>query len=281
MLQGKKIGIVGLGLIGGSIEKRLLERQAELGISGIKTVSKSQKREYSIQDLGDCDLVFLCSPQSKIIEDLDEIAKIIAKPEPNDKKPFASSIITDVASTKAKIAQKAIDLGLTNFVPGHPMAGTEKEGYQASFPELFEGSKWVLTEKSERTKILEYLIRNVLKVAETVLLDPVSHDKFVASVSHLPMLLSFALLDLLDKEDSTADIVGPGFRGMTRLAQGNIEMSKEILAINRANIKDLWREYSKNIETLLDTPASLLGDELSRIKKLSDKFDAKKELEKV
>ncbi len=281
MLQGKKIGIVGLGLIGGSIEKRLIEKQAELGISEIKTVSKSQKREYSIRDLGDCDLVFLCSPQSKILEDIDEIAKTIAQHNADDKKPFATTLITDVASTKRKIETKAQELGLTNFIPGHPMAGTEHEGYQASFSELFENSNWILTEKSDRTKILEFLIKDIFKAKRIVTLDSETHDKFVAIISHLPLVLSFGLLDLIDNEPLAADIVGPGFKGMTRLAKGNVEMSKEILAINRANLKELWQEYSKNIEALLDTPASLLSDELGRIKKLSNLLETEKEFEKV
>lgn len=281
MLKGKKIGIVGLGLIGGSIEKRLIEKQAELGISEIKTVSKSQNREYNIRDLGDCDVVFLCSPQSKIIHDLDEIAKTIAQCNTDDKKPFATSIITDVASTKKKIVTKAQELGLTNFIPGHPMAGTEHEGYQASFPELFENSNWILAEKSKRTEILEFLIKDIFKAKRIVTLDSETHDKFVAIISHFPLILSFSLLDLIDNEPLAAEIVGPGFKGMTRLAKGNIEMSKEILTINRANLKELWKEYSKNIEALLDTPSSLLGDELARIKKLSNLLDVEKELEIV
>ena len=246
----------------------MLEKQAALGLSELKTVSKSQKRAYSIQDLGDCDLVFLCSPQSKIIEDLDEIAKTIAKHNADDKKPFATTLITDVASTKGKIAAKAEELGLTNFIPGHPMAGTEHEGYQASFPELFEASNWILAEKSDRTKPLEFLIKEILGAANIVNIDPETHDKFVAIVSHLPLLLSYGLQDLVDKQPLATEMIGPGYKGMTRLAKGNVAMSKEILAINKANIKELWQEYSKSVEALLDTPSSLLGDELTRIKKV-------------
>ena len=268
VLNGKKIGIVGLGLIGGSIEKCLLEKQAELGLSEVKTVSKSQKREYSIHDLADCDVIFLCSEQSKIIEDLDEIAKIIAKPSTDDKKPFANALITDVASTKKKISEKAKLLDLNNFIAGHPMAGTEHEGYAASFPTLFEGSTWILEEKSERTKLLEFIITNVLKAAEIVQLDVETHDRLVAVVSHLPMLLSFGLADLVKSYPAAEKIIGPGFKGMTRLAKGNVEMSKEILALNRQNIKELWQEYSNSISFLLDTPASLLQPELNKIKKL-------------
>ena len=152
---------------------------------------------------------------------------------------------------------------------------------KASFPELFEGSNWILAEKSERTKVLEFLIKDIFKSKRIVSLDSETHDKFVAIVSHLPLLLSFGLLDFIDNEPLAADIIGPGFKGMTRLAKGNVDMSKEILAINRANIKELWQEYSKNIEALLDTPASLLGDELAKIKKLSNSLDNEKELEKT
>lgn len=268
MLNGKKIGIVGLGLIGGSIEKCLLEKQAELGLSQVKTVSKSQKREYSIHDLADCDVIFLCSEQSKILGDLDEIAKTIAKSNSNAEKPFANALITDVASTKKKISDKAKELGLSNFIAGHPMAGTEHEGYAASFPELFHGSNWILEEKNEKTKLLEHLILKVLGAKEIVALDAETHDKLVAVVSHLPMLMSFALADLLKSYPVAEKIIGPGFRGMTRLAKGNVQMSKEILALNRQNVKDLWSEYSTHLNSLLDLPTSLLEPELAKIKKL-------------
>jgi len=270
VLQGKKIGIVGLGLIGGSIEKALIEKQSELGLAAVKTVSQSQKREYSIYDLADCDVIFLCAEQSKILEELDEIAKIIAKSNTDGKKPFANALITDVASTKKKVAEKARTLGLDNFVAGHPMAGTEHQGYDASFPSLFEGSTWILEERSDRTKLLEYTILNVLKAKELVTLDPDTHDKLVAVVSHVPMLLSFALADLLKSYPLAEKIVGPGIKGMMRLAKGNTLMSKEILALNKNNINLVWKDYLQSVETLLDTPASILEPELNKVKKIAE-----------
>ncbi len=264
MVNKLRIGIVGLGLIGGSIEKRLSGKHELL------TVSVSQNREHKLADLANADIVFLCGSQSNIIRELENIAKIIIQSGkegtiPEDQRAFAKTIITDVASTKVAVSNKAQELGLKNFIAGHPMAGTEHQGYEASFPELFEGAKWILEESNTRTENLEKIIREDLG-AELVVMDAETHDKSVAMTSHLPLVLSLSLADMVSNFSPATKVIGPGFKSMTRLAQGNANMGKEIISLNRKNIKDAWRIYKQEVESILNIYGEDLEEELTRIK---------------
>ncbi len=253
-----KIGIIGLGLIGGSIEKRLGLKPE---LYEVKAVSKSQNRAYTLEDLRDEDIVFICSPQSQVIKVLDQIAMLQAK----DKEAFAKTIITDVGSTKQRIFHEAELLGIRNFVAGHPMAGTENQGYEASFPELFEGAKWILDPSSGSHKILEDLIQVELgAVIEN--LDVSQHDKAVAITSHLPLVLSAALAKIGVDFLPAHKTIGPGFRGMARLARGNVAMGKEIISFNRSNIREFWLEFSAEVEALLAASEEDLEKDLQEIK---------------
>lgn len=262
-----KIGIVGLGLIGGSIEKRLLQEPDKFEVL---SVSVSQGREYSLEDLVDCDVVFLCGPQSSIPKQLEKIALIISRSSkegmvaPEDR-AFAKTLITDVGSTKVKITAKATELGLTNFIPGHPMAGTEHQGYEASFPELFETANWVLCEVNEQTKKLESLIKDTFK-ANLVILDPESHDRCVALVSHLPLILSLALSESVLSYPQAQKVIGPGFKSMTRLAKGNPELGREIIGLNKSKIQDSWDFFKEEVDRLLSIRGEALEFELVDIK---------------
>ncbi len=259
-----RIGIVGLGLIGGSIEKRLAGKYELL------CVSESQGREYKLEDLTNVDILFLCGSQSNIIKQLTNIAQIIIRSGAEGSieeayRAFSRTIITDVASTKVAVSNKAQELGLKNFIAGHPMAGTEHQGYEASFPELFQGAKWILEESSPRTETLEKLIREDLG-AETVVMDAETHDKSVAMTSHLPLVLSLSLADMVHNFYPATQVTGPGFKSMTRLAQGNANMGKEIISLNRKNIKDAWRIYKQEVESILNIYGDDLEQELTEIK---------------
>lgn len=263
MAEILKVGIVGLGLIGGSIEKALAQHPGEFEIL---TVSKSQQREYQLEDLVDVDILFLCGEQSEIPQQLDKIARMISQAQSQGTKlPFATTVITDVASTKLRIANRAQELGLGNFVAGHPMAGTEHKGYEASFPDLFKGATWVLAELNPKTAKLENLITQTLG-ARVVMMDPETHDRSVAVTSHLPLVLSLALADLANSLPQTKEVVGPGFKSMTRLAGGNVELGKEIISLNRQNIKEAWSLFKLEVDSLLEIYGPELENELGEIK---------------
>jgi prephenate dehydrogenase len=258
MPEKLKVGIVGLGLIGGSIEKRL---GLKPDLYEVKAVSVSQERLFTLADLKEEDIVFICSPQSKVRSVLDQIALMQSK----DENAFQRTIITDVASTKSKIKHEAELLGLKNFVAGHPMAGTEKQGYDAAFPELFEGAKWILDSSSGEYPILEKLIKEELG-AVIEYLDAEVHDQAVAVTSHLPLVLSVALAKLGIDFPVSKKTIGPGFKGMVRLAQGNVAMGKEIIDLNRHNIKEFWADYKAQVDALLDANEDDLEQELTKTK---------------
>jgi len=275
MAEKIKIGIVGLGLIGGSIEKRLQEKPDKYEIL---VVSNSQEQgldaagaRRALSDLAAVDILFLCSNQSEIIKQLQEIALIILRSSdegkvPEDKRAFAHTLITDVGSTKEHICAVAAELGLSNFIGGHPMAGTEHKGYEASFAGLFEACTWVLTESSERTELLEQVIKQDLGAANLVLLDAAAHDKSAATISHLPLVLSLGLANLLRQNPNAKAMIGPGFTGMTRLAKGNEQLGLEIIKANRKNIKELWANYKQEIDSLLSISQDSLAEEMGAIK---------------
>jgi len=272
MSSKTKIGIVGLGLIGGSIEKALLASGTDCEIL---TVSKSQSREHSLEDLVDVDILFLCGTQNEIPKQIEQIASMISKARATEQEhiPFSKTLITDVASTKTKIFKLAENLGLENFVAGHPMAGTEHKGYESSFPTLFQNATWVLSESNERTKLLESIITKDLG-AKIVVMDAETHDRGVALTSHLALVLSIALGDMVDSLPQVKQLIGPGFKSMTRLACGNAELGREIISLNRENIKEIWELYKQEVESLLEIYGSDLEKELELIKEKLNKLTA-------
>lgn len=270
-----KVGIVGLGLIGGSIEKYLKDSSNY----ELLCVSQSQNRAHTMENLGDCDIVFLCGSQKKIKDDLREIAIVNSKSGKGGKVPeaeraFAKTLITDVGSTKENICACAEEFGLKNFIGGHPMAGTEHSGYEASFPELFQGCNWILMHPSEEfcndnefTKKLDKLEKLItdLGTENIIKMDPQSHDEAVAAISHLSIVLSMGLASITKAYPQSQKVIGPSFKSMTRLANGNKELTKDLITINRENIKKVWQTYKDYIDSLLETSSKNLNEELELV----------------
>ncbi len=275
MSEKIKVGIVGLGLIGGSIEKRLAAKAEKFELY---VVSQSQDQglkangeRRTIADLADVDILFLCSAQTEIPKQLQEISLIILRSSeegtvPEDKRAFAHTIITDVASTKARICARAAELGLSNFVGGHPMAGTEQQGYEAAKADLFEGANWVLSQSREATELLEQVIKVDLGAAAVLVVDPETHDQCAAAISHVPLVLSLGLGNIIRDIPAAKQMIGPGFTGMARLAKGNETLGVEIINNNRGNIKEIWQLYKQHIDSLLEISGESLQDEIGAIK---------------
>jgi prephenate dehydrogenase len=147
------------------------------------------------------------------------------------------------------------------------MAGTEKQGFENAFPELFEACNWILTKSSPRTQHLEELIKD-LGTGKIVIMDPKTHDEAVAAISHIPLLLSLGLATLLEQVPRAREILGPSFKSMTRLAQGNEKLSQEIINLNKFNIKETWELYKENIDSFLAIQGkSYVQEEIIKIKK--------------
>jgi len=248
------IAVIGLGLIGGSILKALGPKNFHLiAVSGREeTIVKAKELgladEYStdIEAVKDAKIVFICTPIHKIIPFIDKVSQVVSP----------DCIITDVASLKGFIIDHVDNCEfLINFIGGHPMAGTEHKGIDNAIDNLFENAKWVLTpsrwSESQDIEELKEVISSI--GAKVIIANPYEHDKAVALISHLPLLLSQSLFGMVDKypdeniRDLALSLAASGFRDTTRLAATNPELAKDMLLLNKINI----REAVKNLEDYL------------------------------
>ena len=216
----QKIGIIGLGLIGGSIFKDL----TALGYD-VKAVSHSQNGEKiykSYEDLKDREIIFVCSAMNKTLAVLDELENILP----------AETIVTDVCSLKEFVCKKERPY---IFIPSHPMAGTEHKGYENSFSGLFKGAKWVITKQCPQTQTLTQIIKQL--GATPVFMSAGEHDEAAAMISHMPMVVAQALFLAASKNPNNLRIAASGFRDMTRLALSNEEMAIDMVTMNAENIQ--------------------------------------------
>jgi arogenate dehydrogenase (NADP+) len=246
-LKKINIGVIGLGLIGGSLALRLAKEGINILAFSRSLNPNTENTPFKwvgndLSRLNECQIVFICSPISSICTTLEKIAQYL--------KP--GTIISDVASVKSEIVEFATKNFRKDcfFIGGHPMAGTEKQGFANAFPELFEGRPWVLIKDTENSQANAHL-EGVLKLtgAKVLWSDSQSHDRAVAYISHLPLLLSLKLLQTIqnisDPEIKTLaeNLASSGFEGMVRLAKGNKELNEDILKNNDSNIKAVYKEF--------------------------------------
>ena len=230
-----KIGVLGLGLIGGSIFKDL----KAFGYDVI-AVSKSQNGENIYKDyenLKNCEIVFVCSAMNKTLEILDKLENILS----------SETIVTDVCSIKSFVCNKQRPY---NFIPSHPMAGTEHKGFENSFEGLFKGAKWVVTPFKNQQIPDKFL--DLIKEfgAEPVITTSQAHDEAVALISHMPMLISQAIFKTAQDNELALKIASSGFRDMTRLAMSNPEMANDMITMNAQNIENSILKLYKSIGDL-------------------------------
>ena len=259
-----KIGIVGLGLIGGSLLKKLREFD-EFELFAVSGNEKTQKtlKEWGIkvssnfEILKSCEVVFVCSPISKILEVLDKLENVVS----------SNTIVSDAASVKEFVGKKERPYKL---IGGHPMAGTEKQGFENSFKELFEGAKWVLCPfcNSEK-KDVEVLKNIVEKTGARVLeADAKAHDYAAALISHMPLLISQAIFESAKDNDLALLLASSGFRDMTRLACSNLDMAKDMVKYNKKNIEKAFDSFASSLNTLTDDYSNKIGEIKSQREKM-------------
>lgn len=219
-----KIGIIGLGLIGGSLFKDLKKNY------DVIAVSQSQNGENiykSFDVLKDRDIVFVCTPMNKTLSVLDELETVLP----------AQTTVTDVCSLKEFVCKKERPY---NFIPSHPMAGTENKGFENSFEGLFNGAKWVVIGKEEDKKVRgQALLTEIINYvgAKPVFMTAKQHDEAAAMISHMPMVIAQALMLAVKDNPLALEIAAGGFRDMTRLALSNEEMACDMVAMNHKNIE--------------------------------------------
>lgn len=250
------VAIIGMGLIGGSIAKALKKNSSEITIASLKHDSadvKSAMTKKALDILFDSweeliawsDLIILATPLSALAS----LAKEIAKRCPQEKK----LVVIDVGSVKKAVFPIFETLTTQNldFLSTHPMAGKENWGFENSEADLFKGCCWILSlhEKNEKGNIAS--ISNLIEMmgAQTLEIDPKTHDEHVALVSHLPALLSRLYLKFVEQTNpDSLKVAGPGFKSMTRLAKDNPQMQSEITDLNSEEILKQLKLFMKFIE---------------------------------
>ncbi len=243
-----KIGIISLGLIGGSLFKCLSRTEYEIfGVTRNKeAIEKAKHWADNVSDdiniIRDCNVIFVASPISKTLEILDRLETIV-NPD---------TIVLDCASVKEFVMQKKRPY---KFIGSHPMAGTEFSGYESSFKELFEGAKWVLTPSDNITKkeleVIEVIIRKT--GAQPVITNAKDHDEAVALISHMPLLAAQALFKTASENPLAMRLASSGFRDMTRLAMSNLQMAQDMRTYNKKNITKAVQSLQNLISCLENT----------------------------
>jgi prephenate dehydrogenase len=254
-VTAKRIGILGLGLIGGSLARSLKGRRGAPEVWGC-----DRRKEFVRMALADgaisracteggiaaCDIVVVCVP---VLRSVEIVRRIGGRMRPG-------SILTDVGSVKAAVvdAGEGAMAGGAEFVGGHPIAGTEDSGYPAADASLFQGRTAILTPTRGNTEGALGAIERMWRMAgaRVLRMDPVLHDHVFAYVSHLPHAVAYALVHSVATLDSKVPLgySAGGFRDFTRIASSNPEMWKDIVLQNRGEVLGAIGHYRKNLALL-------------------------------
>ena len=284
-----RIAIIGLGLIGGSMGLALRGTGADYEVVGFARRPEVASRALElgavdriegsmISAVNGADLVIIATPTLSLKEILAEIGQSLRE----------GSIVTDTASTKAKVMQWAESTlpPSANFIGGHPMAGKETSGIEAADGELFNGCTYCLTVGKRATKeACDKVERLVSQIgANPLFIDASDHDTLVAGISHLPLICSVALMAATSKSPiwpAMSRLAASGFRDLTRLAAGDPRMSHDICLTNREPIIRWIDSYIEELNTLrhLVNQGGMHGDsaEDEGSEKLEDAFKRARE----
>ena len=277
----RRLSLVGLGLLGGSVAKAA--RGLRLADEIVAVGRDRERLEPALRDgmvdrvttdladgVGGADFCLLATPVATLAALLPAVWTALP----------ADAVLTDVGSTKAAIVRAAERLGEERplaFVGSHPMAGSEQAGYRVSRPDLFRGATVILT-PTERTE--SHAVKRVGAFWEAlggrlVTLDPLTHDRATAAISHLPHLVADALVDAVVRMDPRFfEVAGRGFKDTTRIAASDARVWREIFQENRAGLSEAlgaFRAALDHLEGLLaagDVPA--IEGALDRIRRVRE-----------
>jgi prephenate dehydrogenase len=261
-----KLAVIGVGLIGGSFA---------LGLKGAKVVSHvtgAGRSRHNLELARERGIIDSIAPDAATAgKDADLV--LVATPVAQFPSVFSSlkdskALITDGGSTKRDViaaARKALGAGVARFVPAHPIAGAEKSGAAAASAELFKDRRVVLTPLEENSSQAIEKVTSAWQAcgARVSRMPAEEHDAVLATVSHLPHLLAFALVhEVAGRKNSEQlfSFAAGGFRDFTRIASSHPEMWRDICAANKdVLLKELARFAGKldEVKRLLEDPASL------------------------
>ena len=265
----KRLAIIGVGLIGGSLA-RAVKRAGLCGeiVGSGRDVAQLRKAvELGVIDrydidiasaVRDADMVVIAVPLGAMEQVLRALVGHIR----------TDAIVTDVGSAKASVVSAARNVFgevPANFVPGHPIAGTEKNGVEASFAELFQGRRVILTPlpHTDAHALAQVHLLWRTAGAEVVEMGVEHHDEVLAATSHLPHILAYALVDTLVRMDAGMDanadnseeifrFAAGGFRDFTRIASSDPVMWRDICLANRPAIITLLERFRGDLDALTE-----------------------------
>ena len=275
------IGIVGLGLIGGSLGLKL--QKLNHTIYGVTNNKFNEKKAIARKlanfiscdfgSLKECSLIILALPIQDLINPSKELISVIPK----------EAIVTDVGSIKEPIIntwEKIHPL----FIGSHPMAGTERKGVDSGFESLLDNAKWIITPTSKTNSNAVNTLSNLINSmqCEICKVSPKEHDAAVSLISHLPIFVASSLIKTAYIEqnksllDLTQKLAATGFADTTRVGGGNPKIGLDLAANNQQNILNAIKEFKNNIneiETLIkDKNWELLSKKLSKAMKVRSNF---------
>ena len=247
------VGIIGLGLIGGSIALKIKEIDKNTVIYGLDKDMDSMSyslskgiidKKLDIKSIDNLKYIFIAIPVDAIKSEIESILNKIS----ND------TLVIDLGSTKYEICKRVVGhANRKNFLAAHPIAGTEFSGPSAATNNLFDNKVLILceTEKTDQDLLMDALKIFDLMNMKIINMDSIEHDKHIAYVSHLSHISSFMLgktvMNKEEDQDTIYDMAGSGFESTVRLAKSSPETWASIFVENKNNIVESLNEYISNI----------------------------------
>lgn len=250
-MNSKKIGFIGLGLIGGSIAKAIRRYYPDYKIIAFdhnKETLALATRESVIHvactsidnNFRGCSYIFLCAPAGYNTSYMEDLLPFL----------HPDLILTDVGSVKTPIHKEAEKLGLEDyFIGGHPMAGSEKSGFSNSRPLLIENAYFILTPSPgiPKEKVDSYTAFAKSLHSIPLVLDYQTHDQVTGTISHLPHIIAASLVNFVRDADTADELMkhlaAGGFKDITRIASSSPTMWQHICTQNKDNISRLLEDY--------------------------------------
>ena len=285
-----KLCLVGVGLIGGSLVRAL--RQAKV-VGEVIGCNRNEANLRKAVELGvidryevdpakavqGCDVVVLAVPLGAMRTVIGQIAPGMDK----------HTILTDVGSAKASVVndvQEVFGELPVNFVPGHPIAGTEQSGVEASFAELYQQRRVIITPLKNSNAAAVDTVRKMWQAcgAEVVETSVEHHDAVLAATSHLPHMLAYALVDTLARMDDSQEIfdyAAGGFRDFTRIASSDPQMWHDICIANSEALVAVLEKFNADLTRLTDaiknSDSDFIKQTFARAKQARDQFCDKRQ----
>ena len=280
----RNLTVVGLGLIGGSLARALREAGAVQTITGFDSNPLRCAAALSlgvVDHIGasaadavkDADLVLLSVP---VLDTLAAMAALM-----NGLKPGA--VVTDAGSTKQSVlddVKRACNGAIPSwFVPGHPIAGTEKSGVENSSATLFKNHRVILTPHPAQDAAAKAVVVSMWQAAgaRVVEMEPHQHDTIFAATSHLPHLLAYSFVDMLNELDEQHEIfpnAGGGFRDFTRIASSSPQMWHDIVRANKRSVSEV---LDRQIAELRELRQMIAEDRWDEVRALFERARAARE----